>query len=170
MDLHQHAWRLGKLVGNLHSLEFLLRAFLHEQPSARPLGVPYGRDLFASSEGEFVPLNDFTSWDSLGDLIDKANQALAQSTVQPIDTTIVRLRDAIAHGRVSAPTANEHLRLVKFGKPNGAQVQVEFNAELSEAWFTEQTKLIASEIEKLASCLKYSQSAQAHANTEIAAK
>lgn len=157
MDIHQHAWRLGKLVGNLQTLEFLLRAFLHEQPSAVPLCIPYGEDIFAGPEGTSVPLNDFTNWDSLGELIEKANQAFAHSCVQPIDTSIVRLRDAIAHGRVSAPVAAEHLRLVKFGKPKNGQVIVEFNVELSEAWFAEQTTRLANEINKMASRLKHAQ-------------
>lgn len=140
--LESHALHLGGLIGNFQSLEFLLRAFLHKQPNARPLGLPYGTDIYLSPVGTALAENDFTSYDTLGQLIDKFNAVAAAGNLPNVDRTLVDIRDALAHGRVSASGEDEQLRLIKFGRPSNGQVRVEFNVEMSDAWLIEQKRKV----------------------------
>src|SRR4051812_48307320 len=124
MTLKEHAHHLGGLVANLQSLEFLLRAFLSKLPSARPMGLPHGTDLYSFPVGATVPENDLTSFDSLGQLIDKYNEEAKRSGNALLDGSLVELRDALAHGRVSAKPPSDDLRLLKFSKPISGCVTV----------------------------------------------
>lgn len=138
MDLEEYACKLGRLVTNLQSLEFVLRVFLHNLPGSRPIGLPHGDDLYSHPVGEKVPENDFTSYDSLGMLIEKYNDAANDRRYELIDATLVDVRDALAHGRVSAPLASGTLRLIKFSRPQSNQVEITFNQELTAEWLTKQ--------------------------------
>jgi hypothetical protein len=140
--LQTHAIHLGGLLGNLQSLEILLRFFLSNQPDARPRGVPYGIDIFESPVGTLLPVSDITSYDTLGQLIDKLN-AYASSTCSPtLDRSLVDIRDALAHGRISAKVPSEKLRLVKYARPDNGQVRVLFNVEMSESWLIDQKRRV----------------------------
>lgn len=142
MPLDQHAIHLGGLIANLQSLEFLLRAFLQKLASARPLGIPYGTDVYSYPVGTELPESELTSYDSLGQLIDKYNAEMRKLGHPKIDPTLVELRDALAHGRVSAGTIDENLRLVKFDRPINGRVRVSFNEALTTSWFTKQKKRV----------------------------
>jgi hypothetical protein len=112
MPLDQHAIQLGGLVASFQSLEFLLRLFLQKLPSARPLGIPHGTDVYSYPVGTELPESELTSYDSLGQLIDKYNAEMRRRGHLQIDPTLVEIRDALAHGRVSAGTIDENLRLL----------------------------------------------------------
>jgi hypothetical protein len=142
MTLEEHATHLGGLISNFQSLEFLLRAFLQKSPSASPLGIPHGVDIYSSPVGTDLPENELTNYDSLGQLIDKYNGKVEKLGLAPIDKTLVEIRDALAHGRVSAALADDTLRLVKFSKPANGRVRITFNAVLSSDWFTAQKKRV----------------------------
>jgi hypothetical protein len=90
-------------MGNLLSLEFLLRVFLQSLPTARPIGIPYGTDLYSYPVGTEVPESELTSYDTLGKLIDKYNRQVKARGYEEIDRTLIEIRDALAHGRVSSP-------------------------------------------------------------------
>lgn len=135
MGLDEHARHLGGLIGNLQSLEFLLRIALSKLPGARGRGVLSGQDFYLSPVDSFLPENDLTSYDSLGELISKFNKEMDKQGKLKIDESLVAIRDALAHGRVSASAPDETLRLLKFDKPQDGRVRVVFNEELSEAWF-----------------------------------
>ena len=132
--------RLGGVVENLHALEFLLRAFLQSLPSAKPIELPHGTNIYDSPVGTELPDNELTSFDTLNELIGRFNKEMAVRGQAPVDTTLVELRDALAHGRVSATTPNGYLRLLKFDRPRNGRVRVTFNAELNEDWFATQTR------------------------------
>ncbi len=134
----EHALWLGTLVANFHSLEFCLRAFLQSLPNARPIGLPGGTDLYAFQEGAKVPESEITSYDTLGRLIKKFNDEMTRRGQSGIDDSLVRVRDAIAHGRVSAPKPNARMQLLKFSVPDNGYVEVEFSAQMSKEWFREQ--------------------------------
>ena len=142
MDLEVHAKYLGSLIGNFHSLEFILRAFLQKLPSARPYGLPEGTDVYAFGVGRELPENEMTSYDSLGQLIDKYNNEMRKRKEKELDQTLVEIRDALAHGRVSAEQPDRPLRLVKFSKPSQGRVKVTFNEIMSEEWFLAQRKRV----------------------------
>lgn len=141
--LNEHALHLGGLIGNFQSLEFLLRATLSGFPGARPRGVPPGQDIYLTPVGTELPECDMTSYDSLGVLIKKFNVAAAAKGAAQVDETLVAIRDALAHGRVSSATTDTPLRLIKFDKPDkSGNVRVAFNEELSEEWFVTQKRRV----------------------------
>ena len=100
MNLTDYAYNLGSLLANFQSLELGLRAFLQQLPDARPLGIPYGEDIYSFPAGQAVPESELTSYDSLGRLIDKYNEAARDQGLAEIDHGLVDIRDALAHGRV----------------------------------------------------------------------
>ncbi|MBI3248042.1 MAG: hypothetical protein HYZ50_16175 [Deltaproteobacteria bacterium] len=138
MTLDEHALNLGGLFGNLQSLEFLLRGFLNRLSGARPIGVPYGTDIYSFPVGTELPENDLTSYDSLSLLVAKFNQEMKCRGTPEIDEKIVELRDALVHGRVSAAIQDESLRLLKFDEPKNGTVRITFNEVMTEEWFKEQ--------------------------------
>ena len=117
MALAKHVQGLGKLLGNFHSLEFLLRIFLYKLPSAASSGVAYGTDIYSLPVGTELAECALTDYDSLGQLIDKFNSEMERRTLPQIDRTLVEVRDAVAHGRVSTSAKDQPLRLLKFSKP-----------------------------------------------------
>ena len=127
---------------NFQSLEFALRAFLQTLPSARPLGIPHGIDIYTYPVGTELPESELTSYDSLGKLIDKFNAEMNARGLSGIDPRLVEIRDALAHGRVSSASIDDNLRLLKFDKPLNGKVRITFNEKMTEAWFAAQTKYV----------------------------
>jgi hypothetical protein len=120
---------------NFQTLEYLLRVYIGNLPASRPWGIPAGVDIYVSPVGTYLPENDLTSYDSLGQLIDKFNVEANKTGLPTVDRSLVGLRDALAHGRVSADVPEDTLRLLKFDKPQNGRVRVSFNEVMTEAWF-----------------------------------
>lgn len=138
-------------MANFHSLEFILRVFLQGLATARPIGIPYGTDIYSFPVGTKLPENELTSYDSLGQLIDRFNSEMKGRGLAEIDRTLVEVRDAIAHGRVSSPDyVDASLRLLKFDRPANGCVRVLFNEELTERWFATQKKRVVKAIQLVA--------------------
>jgi hypothetical protein len=151
MTPDEHAKRLGELVANLQSLELLLRVFLQALPTARPIGIPKGKDLWSFAVGEWLPESELTSYDTLGMLIKKFNAEMEARELPQVVTTLVNVRDALAHGRVSAPSPAADMRLLKFSKPSSdGRVQVLFNEQLTKEWFATQVAHVLDAIRKVA--------------------
>ena len=150
MSPEEYREKLGAIVENFHALEFLLRAFLQNQSTAKPLGVPPGTDIYTVPVGSILPENELTSYDSLGTLIAKFNAVMAAVGQPTVDVTLVDVRDAIAHGRVSSRTKQGYLRLLKFDQPSSGNVRVVFNEEMNETWFKAETERIWAAIELVA--------------------
>jgi hypothetical protein len=135
MTNNEHIVHVGELVVLFQSLEFLLRIFLQELPSARPHGIPHGTDQYSFPVGTVLPESEITSYDSLGQLIDKFNLVMADKSLPQIDPKLVELRDALAHGRVSSPYPDKIMRLMKFSKPKAGMVTVTYNEIMTLEWF-----------------------------------
>ena len=145
MTSDEHYKLLGKLVGNFQSLEFILRMFL-QLASARPIGIPYGTNMYSSPVGAELPECAFTSYDTLGALIKKFNTEMDARRLSTIDVSLVVLRDALAHGRVSSSTPDGTMRLLKFSEPKKGRVRVVFNQEMTKAWFDAQIERVREAI------------------------
>ena len=139
MDLREHAFYLGAVVGNFLSLELALRCYLGRLPGAIPFDE-WGKDPYSVPIGEEMAENAFTNYDSLGTLFDKYNASVHAQGFPRIDRTLVEIRDALAHGRVSSQSENGTLRLMKFSRPHNGRVTVTFNGVMSEEWFIEQKR------------------------------
>ncbi len=151
MDLEEYARLLGRIVGNLHSLEFLLRAFLYANAAPPHAPMPTGVSLNTLNVGDAVPLNAFTDYDALGRLIDRYNNAIGAAHPEcVVDPTIVDLRDALAHGRVSSPDPSNDLVLLKFDRPSGSATRVTYAQRLTADWLKDQARRVFAEIEKVA--------------------
>ena len=138
MEEKQHPLNLGKLLVNFQSLEFALRAFLLK--TEEMAGSPFTKfkDLHELSEGDEVPENAFTNYDNLRRLIEKYNDnPKIRAAGLCIDKKLVDIRDAIAHGRVSALTPSPPFRLLKFGKPKNNRTKVKFSILLTQEWYNQ---------------------------------
>jgi hypothetical protein len=143
--LERYALLIGKLVVNFQGLELLLRTFLQEQPGTQRPRLPQGETIFSPPLGSIVDLCPLTDWDTLGMLIDKYN-AIAEGKGWPkLDSSLVGIRDALAHGRIAAFEFGKPPHLFKYSKPlkgNSAKVKVTFNETLDEAWFSKQVTAV----------------------------
>jgi hypothetical protein len=92
MEGTEHVIGLGKIIGNLYSLELLLRIFLCEAN---------GENLeFPDSPTGTVQETHLTNYMTLGELINAYNSKLAPPEKSfLVDRSVVKIRDAIAHGR-----------------------------------------------------------------------
>jgi len=146
----QHAEYLGRLTTNLHALEITIRDFLFTASEGLKSSTKHAQSLRNLRTDQSVPLNPFTSYDDLRTLIVKYNkrvQATANRLV--IDEDIVTLRDAIAHGRMFSFEPSCPLLLLKFSKPKGSLVKVEFSATMTPDWFGSQIKRVNGELSKV---------------------
>jgi hypothetical protein len=111
------------------------------------MAVPYGTDIYLSPVGTELPENDITSYDSLGDLFTKFNAVMVSRGQAQLDMRVVDLRDALAHGRVSAAVPDDTLRLIKFDKPKNGKVRIAFNELMTEQWFTSKKAQVLAAVE-----------------------
>lgn len=130
-DERKYAENLGRLVNNMQELEMLLRATLFQDEITRGISKQTDKTLV---QGEIIPENAYTNWDTLGVLIQKYNK-LTISAGLTIDETLVDIRDAIAHGRVFAYTPSGINQLVRFHKPENNLVKVKFSVSMTDEWF-----------------------------------
>jgi len=105
---------LGSIVGNLLTLEFALRFFLH-----KALGEEQPVQLMSVRRKELLPSNHLTNDSSLQYLIREANRKLRQlNQPERIDPSLVDLRDSLAHGRVFSGVGPQGpYRLLRFSRP-----------------------------------------------------
>ncbi len=143
-------------MGNFQSLEFMLRSFLQRLPTARPIGILEGKDIYSFPVGAELPVSELTSADSLGPLIDKFNKEVNKYDLAGIDREIVKIRDALAHGRISACDPRDNLRLLKLSRhrDNESQVRVEFNEAMTESWFVDQKRRVTDAIQLVSEAMK----------------
>ena len=139
-EIDNHFFHLGTLVADFQTFEFVLRAFLQNLPGASPIGIPSGVSLYSFPVGTALASSEMTNYDTLSELIAKYNREMVLRSQPTIDTTLVEIRDALAHGRVSAEHNVKILRLLKFSKANKntGQVTVTFNEEMKPEWFKKQ--------------------------------
>jgi len=139
MEPEQHPLNLGKLLVNFQSLEFALRAFLLKIEDILGSPFPQSKNLHELSEGDEVPENAFTNYDTLGQLMEKYNSNPKIIAVGlHIDKNIVNIRDAITHGRVSGLTPTPPFRLLKFSRPKNNRTKVTFSILLTQEWYNQQ--------------------------------
>lgn len=148
MPLSIDTWAsVGKIVTNLLSLEFALRVLLYKLQRAS--GIPMGEPLefWNRSVGEWVPETPLTNYDTLAQVMKKANSELqARGLSNRVDESLVKLRDALAHGRVLAKDQGGPFRIFKFSEPRGPRVKVVVSVEMTPDWLDQQVKRTAAEV------------------------
>lgn len=150
MDLEHHANLLGNLVANLRSLEFAIRAYLYarEDPPHAPL-VP-GKVLDSAKVDDVMPVNAFTDYSSLSQLIDRFNQLVGKTHPElRLDPSVLALHDALAHGRVSTSDPARDLVLLKFDRPSRGLAHVAYAQPLTADWLKTQIRRVFDEVAKI---------------------
>jgi len=146
-----YAYHLGTLLGNLHSLEVALRVALSEGKWRLNPDVAVGQE---------VELDAVNQWAYLSTLVQRYNERVKPMNLEWMlvrGEEIVRLRNALAHGIVLAKSPQPPLRLMKFGRASSSKNKavVEFSAEMTDAWLTEQRRMIWDALKTVGSYLKH---------------
>ena len=91
-----------------------------------------------------------------GQLIKEYNGKLNSSESEQfaLDEECVRIRDALAHGRLIAPTKDFPWRLWKFGRVKSGRVPIEYNEELTVDWLDKTWKMIDQHEQTVDACSK----------------
>lgn len=158
--LDAHTINLGKLIVNYHSLEFAIRALLSQAENGGTPGPNHGIDPYQRPVGTLLAEDALTNYDSLTTLITKANKHLKKHGQPELSSRLIEVRDAIAHGRVSADSEGGVLRLLKFDRPQDGNVRIAFNEIMDEAWLSTERKRISDAILSIRPLLDSSQFAQ----------
>jgi hypothetical protein len=152
-DFERHALNLGKLVGNLLTIEMAARMFIakHDEKSS----FIFSTQLPTVKAGDLVDNDAFTNPDDLRQTLRKYNKRAPSEYKVPIDE-IVDLRDAIAHGRSFGFGNMKHLRLLKFSRKKiGEKVKVDLVKDMDDEWFVVNICLLNTSIDKLTKSLNY---------------
>lgn len=135
---------IGRLMGNLWSLEWMLRNVLYRLKHEPHIQMPAPRPLFAATVGDRFPENALTSYAALGQLISAYNQ----TAPKPLNTALVSLRDTLAHGRpLCADESWVNMSLAKFSRPVRGEVTMETRFELTLDWLNEQIELVGAALD-----------------------
>lgn len=158
-DEEDHWLSVGAIIGNLESLEFILRGFLStvHDSDANGLLPEMPQNLTGLRTGQIVPLNHMTNYDSLGVLIDKYNTYVENrdKSLMLDKKEVVELRDALAHGRVFQEWSHTGgFQLLKFGKPRDGKVHVTFSQTMDKQWFKHQAEFVKAECMRVFSACK----------------
>lgn len=149
-----HAVNLGKLIGNLQSLEMGARIAIVKLD---PRSFEQVRtQLPQVRQGDLVEVNAFTNGDDLNQTLEKYNKCVPleyRIDVQPL----VRLRDSLAHGRTFGYGQMNHLRLLKFGrkKDSSGRLVVERAEDMTDDWFSTNIRALQEALEKVRTALDY---------------
>ena len=150
MNLNEYATGLGKLVANLNSLEFAIRAFLYKEADGPYNPLLPGLRLDHLASGQMVPVNALTDYDSLRKLLKRYNRVVGTANLQ-VDVSVADTRDALAHGRISKGPHAKVFRLLKFADPKGGTTtKVTYSQRLTKPWMSSQVKRIARALRRVA--------------------
>ncbi len=144
-----HALRLGKIIGNLQSLELGARLFLDNTDTHR--GTQLMSSLPTLGNNDWVPLCPLSDGSDLRQVLERFNKLAPEHRLE-VDR-IVRLRDALAHGRIFGKGLMQQdstLWLLKFSREiKDEKVQVSSIEEMTESWFNDNIKFLKGSMERV---------------------
>jgi hypothetical protein len=146
----QYALGFGRIVVNLIGLETALRGYLSTlDRAAKESGRP-AWDCMQWKLGDKVDEDAFTSYDSLGRLIEEYNTRVeGTDAALCVDTCVVDLRHAIAHGCILGSVGGGPWRLFKFGEPRNGKAELTRCEDLTVSWLDAQAKRVRAEVQKV---------------------
>jgi len=109
MTRNEYTNKLGQFWSNFNSLEMSLRLYLTKKNQESEVGLEL-------DVGSSCPLSHMTNYDTFEALAAKYNHAVSEKHRINV-SDVVRLRDAIAHGR-AVMKEDVPLTLVKFSRPD----------------------------------------------------
>lgn len=144
-DAEKHAQDIGRIVGQLQSIEFLLRWWLAKR-NGHEIVLP-------SHVGQVLNVTPVTDYRTMGQLIKAYNSQLnAEEANYQLDMKIVEIRDALAHGRVLAIGDEAFLTLYRFSKPTNGQVETTAITSLSNEALAADIDMLQAEFVRLLEC------------------
>jgi hypothetical protein len=145
VEVKDHTQLVGAIITNLQALETVLR-YHSMGPKARDVQFPTAGALDAVE-------NDLTSYVSLGKLVKRFNTSLKPDEQRfKVDSQVIVIRDAFAHGRLVTTEEKLPFQLWKFGKPENGRVPIEFYKELTVEWLTQTRDMLLNEKQKVIDC------------------
>ncbi|HRI39442.1 MAG TPA: hypothetical protein PLO50_12880 [Nitrospira sp.] len=152
-QFERHALNLGKLLGNLQSIEMGARITIVKLDKKSADQVQ--SQLQQLQVGDMVEFNTFTNDADLTQTLERYNKRAPHACRIDIKP-IVNLRDALAHGRTFGYGAKKQLRLLKFSrKAEGAKVLVELAVDMTDKWFYENIKILEQALGRVRKALDY---------------
>ena len=149
MNHDDHVAGVGAIVTNLQALETALRFFLGRQ---------YDQHLEFPKSGDTTARKSYlTAFAPLGELIEDFNKSLKPEEANfTISFDAVRVRDALAHGRLVVPEPPSWpATLWKFGKVKDGRMPVEFCQELTIEWMKDQYVKIQKQQQTVIECFAF---------------
>lgn len=149
-----HALSLGKLLGNLQSIEMGARLAIVKL-DARAAQIVQAQ-LPTAKVGDDVEVNAFSNNDDLRQTLEKFNKR-APHTCHIDVGPVVDLRDTLAHGRTfgSGPLGSP-LRLLKFSrKAQDNRVSIEVAEDMTPEWFQSKITMLERVLDKVRIALDY---------------
>lgn len=155
-----HALLLGKLTGNLLTIELSARLMVAKREAGGDLKKT--RPLLPQlKEGDWVEITPLSNNSDMRVALEKYNSCVRRSHPElTVDVdAIVFLRDALAHGRafgVTDPEAGPYLRLLKFGRTaQNNKVQVTSRVDMTKDWFDSRAQMLSEAVSKVAKALDF---------------
>jgi hypothetical protein len=147
MDQDDHARGVGRIVTNLEALEFVVRIFLTKANNQKLE--------FPTPETTELSETFVTNYMSLDELIKEYNATLSPTEqIHCVDTQVVKIRDAFAHGRIYSNSESFPIALYKFSKPKDGKAAVEYAETLTIDWLKQKGDLIHAQTGKVVACGK----------------
>jgi hypothetical protein len=145
-----HALKLGKIAGNLQTIEMAARLAIVKLDEYSASKVETQLPLV--KDEEWVELNAFTNFNDLRQTLEKYNKHAPLECKVDINP-IVNLRDALAHGRTFGFGNMKHLRLLNFQrKQDNGKVAVELAHDMNDEWFDANIEMLNKALDNANSC------------------
>ena len=144
--MSEHVKQVGEIVVNLQSIEFLLRRFLfgvrREQANRRYEELAIG---------DVVNENSITNYHTFGHLIKDYNTYVSKNNpdLKLPKNDLVKLRDALAHGRIYSVVPNGNCVLLKFSKPVDGKTKITYCEKMGNAWYQTNGQLTFQALESV---------------------
>jgi hypothetical protein len=143
MNIDEHVLGLGRLWSNFLSFDAILRVTLSRLSGVRPSGLPYRTDLYSLPVGTELPEGSIANMKFFSTLVGDYNEEVTtRSLGEPIDSSLVELRNAIAHGFVTTSADKSVMRLLKFARSKPGFVKITTSETMDAAWFKTQTRRV----------------------------
>lgn len=131
--------RIGRLFANLGVLEFSLRVALYLMDTPQLQRRPNTWRIASLAVGDHIEESWLTSWSYLTGLIQAYNERQDAVGLRQIDGKIADLRNAMAHGTITAGDDREPYSLIKFSPVTDGAALVVAKYVLTYEWIGEQT-------------------------------
>lgn len=129
-NVTSYIYKLGHFWQSFNNIEMFLRLYLHKNSGCDQKDfLKYSR----AEIGDELPENPITDYRAFGALCTAFNKL--QKNDHKIDfSEFIKLRDALAHGRVSGDDLG-NMFVVKYSRPQNKKVRVEYKKQLTQADF-----------------------------------